>query len=261
MVDDALTALADGTRRAVFDRLVADGPLAVGEIARDLPVSRPAVSQHLKVLVAAGLVRVTAQGTRRIYRVDADGLAVLRSWIDDHWGSVLDSFEHAARTEAAMRRQPTIAPVVKIRTVPLDVRAAFTLFTARIGEWWPTTTHAITADDAAASPIAEIRFDERVGGQVTEVLADGTEHSWADVLAWDPPHRFVLSWHPNPTPTAASRLEVTFAEVDGGTRVVVEHGGWDEFGDRGADLRAGYDTGWEPVLAQFTDAAERALTA
>lgn len=91
----ALAALGDPTRRAIFERLVA-GPSAVGDLARGLPVSRPAVSQHLKVLKDAGLVTEAAQGTRRIYRVDPRGLGRIRDWLDQHWAQALDSFARFA---------------------------------------------------------------------------------------------------------------------------------------------------------------------
>lgn len=84
MTSKALGALADPTRRAVFERL-AQGPRAVGDLALGLPVSRPAVSQHLAVLKAAGLVLDKAQGARRLYRVDPRGLAALRAWLDTVW--------------------------------------------------------------------------------------------------------------------------------------------------------------------------------
>ncbi len=86
----ALAALADPTRREVFERL-RSGPRAVGELARLSPVSRPAVSQHLAVLKAAGLVRDRASGTRRLYEIDPRGLGEVRAWLDDMWGSVLNS--------------------------------------------------------------------------------------------------------------------------------------------------------------------------
>ena len=88
-------ALADPTRRAVFER-VAARPASVGELARGLPVSRPAVSQHLKVLEAAGLVRKTAAGTRRIYRLDPRGIGAMRDWLDAHWSAALAAFRDFA---------------------------------------------------------------------------------------------------------------------------------------------------------------------
>jgi DNA-binding transcriptional ArsR family regulator len=84
----ALAALADPTRRQLFERL-RSGPRAVGELARGVTVSRPAVSQHLAVLKSAGLVRDIADGTRRVYEIDPKGLAAIRAWLDDMWGSAL----------------------------------------------------------------------------------------------------------------------------------------------------------------------------
>jgi DNA-binding transcriptional ArsR family regulator len=95
----AMTALGDPTRRAVLEQL-RDGPQAVGEIAARLPVSRPAVSQHLRVLEDAGLVSATRQGTRRLYRVDPDGLAELRAYFDSFWDRALDDFKSAAEARA-----------------------------------------------------------------------------------------------------------------------------------------------------------------
>ena len=88
----AIAALADPTRRAVFERLRA-GPRAVGELADGLPVSRSAVSQHLRVLADAGLVLHRSEGTRRLYRVDPDGLAALRSYFDEFWDAALDAYQ------------------------------------------------------------------------------------------------------------------------------------------------------------------------
>lgn len=96
---DALQALADPTRRAVFERL-RDGPSPVGELAAELPVSRPAVSQHLRVLKNAGLVREQRMGTRRIYSVEVEGLVELRRYLDTFWSDVLEAFaDHANATE------------------------------------------------------------------------------------------------------------------------------------------------------------------
>ena len=90
--DPVFEALSDGTRRRVLERL-ADGPRSVGELARGLPVSRPAVSQHLRVLRAAGLVSQEAQGSRRIYRIDPAGLGAMRAWLDQFWDAALLAFK------------------------------------------------------------------------------------------------------------------------------------------------------------------------
>lgn len=92
-----LTALADPTRRGVFERL-RQGEASVGEIARELPVTRPAVSQHLRVLKDAGLVADRAEGTRRVYRIDPHGLAPIRAWLDQFWEVALQAYaEQIAR--------------------------------------------------------------------------------------------------------------------------------------------------------------------
>ena len=93
-----ISALADPTRRAVLERLK-DGPRPVGEIARGLPVTRPAVSQHLKVLKDAGLVADRSVGTRRIYYIDPKGLGAMRAWLDQLWEGALDAFKLAAEAE------------------------------------------------------------------------------------------------------------------------------------------------------------------
>ena len=94
MISDALTALADPTRRQLFE-FVAEGPQAVGELAERLPVSRPAVSQHLKVLRLAGLVQERRVGTRHLYSVDPAGLAEVRGYFDQFWARSLASFKSA----------------------------------------------------------------------------------------------------------------------------------------------------------------------
>lgn len=92
---ESLGALGDPTRRAIFESLIAR-PSAVGDLASGLPVSRPAVSQHLKVLKEAGLVREISQGTRHIYSLDPRGIAAMRRWLDSHWASALDAFRQFA---------------------------------------------------------------------------------------------------------------------------------------------------------------------
>ena len=95
---DAWSALGDPTRREIFRQLV-ERPRAVGELAGDLPVSRPAVSQHLRVLKAARLVVDQPAGTRRIYRVDPHGLAALRADLEGFWSQALANYKHVLETE------------------------------------------------------------------------------------------------------------------------------------------------------------------
>jgi DNA-binding transcriptional ArsR family regulator len=100
--EEAMNALGDPTRRAIFERR-AVGPKPVGELAKELPVSRPAVSQHLRVLRDAGLVSERPSGTRRIYRVDPDGVGALRAYFEDFWDALLADFK--AEAEAQERRK------------------------------------------------------------------------------------------------------------------------------------------------------------
>ena len=97
-----MDALGDGTRRRILERL-RSGPCAVGELAAGLPVSRPAVSQHLRVLEQAGLVSARSEGTRRIYVLDPDGLGALRTYFDEFWNDVLGSFKEAVEGTGGKR--------------------------------------------------------------------------------------------------------------------------------------------------------------
>ena len=99
----ALAALADPTRRRVFERLK-KGPRAVSEVARGLPVSRPAVSQHLKALKEAGLVADRPEGTRRVYFIDPQGLGELRRWLDQFWDGALATFQSEVERGASVEK-------------------------------------------------------------------------------------------------------------------------------------------------------------
>ncbi len=101
---NTLAALADPTRRAVFERLRA-GPRSVKAIAHGMPVSRPAVSQHLKVLKEASLVADRPEGNRRVYYVDPDGLGALRGWLDQFWDAALAAFQAEVEASAAKEKE------------------------------------------------------------------------------------------------------------------------------------------------------------
>lgn len=105
----AFAALGDPTRRVLVERL-ATGPRAVGELARGLPISRPAVSQHLKALKAAGLVCDAPHGTQRIYRLDPRGIGAIRDWLDRHWQDALDDFKRFADNLAQAPARPDETP-------------------------------------------------------------------------------------------------------------------------------------------------------
>jgi DNA-binding transcriptional ArsR family regulator len=98
----AIAALSDPTRRTVFERL-ADGPLSVAELSSGLPVSRPAVSQHLRVLKEAGLVFARPQGTRQLYQIDPEGIDNVRRYFDQFWGRALAAFKETAERKQEER--------------------------------------------------------------------------------------------------------------------------------------------------------------
>lgn len=144
-----------------------------------------------------------------------------------------------------------IDPVVKTRDLPLPPDQAFRLFTERMGEWWPVISHSISQD-----PGCKVTVEEQVGGRIIETAPDGRQYSWADIIAWDPPHRLALAWHPNPEPEAASIIDIRFEETDSGSLMRLEHRGWEEFGlEAGTAARDQYDPGWDMVLLPLAEAA------
>jgi DNA-binding transcriptional ArsR family regulator len=247
-----LDALGDPTRRAIVERLQ-EGPRAVGDLASGLPVSRPAVSQHLRVLKEAGLVTERQEGTRRLYRLDPAGLAVLRSYFDRFWETALADFRTAAeRREEGMTTQAADLTVRKTVTVAASIERAFEVFTERIAAWWPLASHSLSGDRTQ-----EVVIEGREGGRVYEVVQGGEEGYWATVTAWEPPRRLALSWKVNPRAAAPTEIEVRFTPEGEGTRVDLEHRGFERLGEVAAETSAQYgaDSGWETVLGCYGKAA------
>lgn len=137
------------------------------------------------------------------------------------------------------------AAVERSVTVPLSVEKAFELFTTGIGSWWPLETHSMGEE----TPVAAT-FEPEKGGRVFEIDANGNEANWGEVLEWDPPHRFALSWLVHSS-GAETQWEARFAADGDGTIVTVIHTGWASLGDQAAEVRDGYDSGWEYVLGHF----------
>jgi len=138
-------------------------------------------------------------------------------------------------------------------TVDCPVEHAFSTFTERIHEWWPLETHSIEVDEGGPTPETVI-FDGP-GGRLYERTTKGEELEWARVTAFEPPHRFVLSWNPSREERPRTEIEVTFADVNGKTRVDFEHRGWQNLGARGGQVRQGYDSAWSGVLAGYEESA------
>ncbi len=141
--------------------------------------------------------------------------------------------------------QATLAPVTRSVTVVVSVEAAFRVFTEEIGRWWPLQDKSVSGDARAAV------IEPRVGGRVFETAGDGGEHDWGEVLVWEPPRRFAMTWRVTATPT---EVEVRFTSEANGTRVDLEHRGWERFGEGADEKRGQYDSGWIAVLDRYVAA-------
>lgn len=199
-----LTALADPTRRAILDRM-RGGRLPVGQIAAPLPVSRPAVSQHLKVLVEAGLVTMVKDGRRNLYGLTPGGAVPLVEW--------LGALSTVVPAEVSTGSSRTL-------NVRLSLDETWQLFCEDVALWWPVSVVSMSAQSDGALPQAVI-LDAREGGLWQEILYDGTTGIWGHVVSADIGDRLVLDWRLG-TPDG-SRVVVQFQPEAGGTRVTVNH--------------------------------------
>jgi uncharacterized protein YndB with AHSA1/START domain len=154
----------------------------------------------------------------------------------------------------------TLAPIRRTITVRCALDRAFRVFTEDIGKWWPLGTHSVAEYTYGGRVKATTAVLEgRTGGRVYEVMADGRECHWAEVLEWEPPTRLVLAWKPNPDRPSPTEVEITFTDVgDGQTRVDVEHRGWERLGEDAAEAREGYAgyQAWPGVLELFAKYVE-----
>ncbi|GIT91881.1 hypothetical protein JANAI62_23380 [Jannaschia pagri] len=200
--DAILTALADPTRRAILDRL-RQGARPVGQIAAPLAVTRPAVSQHLKVLVQAGLVTMTPDGRRNLYGLAPGGAAPLVRWL-----GALSAVEVATPTGGLHRS-------LAVRITPSE---AWQLFCDDLTLWWPVSTISQSALAEGALPQA-VELEARKGGLWRETLFDGSSAPWATVVEAIPAERLVLEW----SLLAPAPVTVTFAAEPDGTRITLNH--------------------------------------
>jgi hypothetical protein len=137
--------------------------------------------------------------------------------------------------------------------VPCGVTDAFALFTEGISTWWPLQTHSVGQAHALSCAI-----EGRVGGRIYETMADGNIEVWGTVTLWEPPDALEFTWHPGRDPSTAQRVSIRFEAVSGGTRIFLEHRGWEVLGDAGSEAYASYERGWEVVLGGDFAAAARA---
>jgi uncharacterized protein YndB with AHSA1/START domain len=153
--------------------------------------------------------------------------------------------------------QTSIEPITRTVSVNCSVEHAFETFTARIGSWWPVSRYSISVDEGGTNPPTEVIFEPRAGGRVYERSVAGEELAWAEVLAYEPPSRIVLAWNPSREERPRTEVEVRFIAEAGGTRVDLEHRGWERLGAMAEAARQGYGSpaGWTTVLGIYADAA------
>ena len=133
--------------------------------------------------------------------------------------------------------------------VACPVDHAFDVWATRIDTWWPRD------HTASGEPDARVVLDRRVGGRIYEVTADGTEHEWGEVTAWEPPHRLAYLWHLRTNRASATDVEIRFTSCPDGTRVEIEHAGWERLGDAADAWRERNHGGWTTLLPHFVVAA------
>ena len=147
-----------------------------------------------------------------------------------------------------MTETMTIAPVQKTVHVACTPERAFETFTRQLGSWWPLETHALHP-----GAVREVVWEERDGGEVYEISTGGEKSHWATVVAWSPPTGLTIAWQVDPTAEAVTEVEVRFTAEGDGTRVDLEHRGWERLGALGAEARASYgsENGWEMVIGRY----------
>lgn len=150
-----------------------------------------------------------------------------------------------------MSTQQTGLTIRKSAVVSAPPERAFEIFTAELASWWPLQTHSVGGmNDKTVTAVLE----GRVGGRFYERMADGTEADWAEVTGWEPPRRLALAWRVNPDWPAPTEIEVLFTPEGDGTRVDLEHRGWERIGDLAEEAHENYTGGWETVFGCYVDA-------
>ena len=130
--------------------------------------------------------------------------------------------------------------------VPVTPARAFKVFWSEIGKWWPLHTHSISGMDGKVAQ--GLRFEPHPGGQIVETLADGTEVRWGVITDWQPGKAMEFTWQLRRPEAEATRVRVSFAATESGTRVTLIHTGWEAQAEDGAKNRESYNNGWEAVF-------------
>jgi uncharacterized protein YndB with AHSA1/START domain len=143
----------------------------------------------------------------------------------------------------------SFSPIVKTVRVNAPPERAFLRFTAELGTWWPLQSHSVGQADAES-----VTMEPRVGGRIVERIRGGREAVWGTLTVWDPPRRVAFTWHPGREAATAQDVEVRFTPDGAGTRVELEHRGFERLGVKlGRTARRGYPLGWEYVLGLYAE--------
>jgi Activator of Hsp90 ATPase homolog 1-like protein len=149
--------------------------------------------------------------------------------------------------------EPAVALAIrKSVAVAAPVETAFRVFIAELGAWWPLASKSVSQEQAET-----VIVEPRVGGRVYERARSGEEHAWGEVLVWEPSSRFAFSWHPGRSAETSQEVDVRFTSVDSGTRVDLEHRGWERLVGPGGEIPEHFDSGWDEALASYVELAER----
>lgn len=138
-------------------------------------------------------------------------------------------------------------PVIKTIDVPCTPEKAFDIFVTNVSSWWPLGKNSVSA--MAGKVAQSVTIEPKAGGRIYEIAHDGETHEWGSVAVYDPSDRLVLNWHINSPASEATLVEITFSpNSNGGTCVNLVHSGWEILGERGSDMREGYNSGWVSVF-------------
>ncbi len=141
-----------------------------------------------------------------------------------------------------------IEPIELRFTVPCSSEHAFEVWTSRTSTWWPSS-HSVSGD-----PGLTVTIEREVGGRILERTAQGEEHTWGEIIAWDPPASFSYRWHLNQEVADATVVTISFVPVDESTEVRIVHRGWERLGPKGPGLRERNGHGWAGILPRFRSA-------
>ena len=223
---EALDALGDANRRAIV-QILSGGGRSVQEIADELPISRPAVSRHLRLLKGAGLVEDRPDGTRHIYELQGDGVQAIRSYFEAVWDNAATAVPHRGRETPTGAAAMSDDPLVVEFEVGVPPAEAFDVWTRRCAVWWPPS-HTVSGDPSA------ITFESRAGVGSWSRGRDGAEHDWGAGAGLRPPTRVryllaPVASRPRRRPRWSSRSPPCTA----GAAVRLEQRGWEKLGDAG----------------------------